>query len=163
MGFLCFYHHKNLIHQRGQTDSWTGLVNRRHIENDIVEVAGLEIWNQSEEFLESEMGGFVARLRDCCQVEIVGSGSDRRLRFNGRSKGSRRPTGKKWMNFTIGGIYIDKKNFTITGFREGGSDPGSESRGSRPSPKPVTPTNFGLWVTPCSSKYKPRRSRIASE
>ena len=121
----------NLIHQRGQTDSWTSLIYRRHIENDIVEVAGLEVWNQSEEFLESKMGGFVARLRDCCQVQIVGSGSDRCLRFNGRSKGGGGPAGKEWMDFTVSGIYIDKKNFAITGFRECGRNPGSESRGSR--------------------------------
>src|SRR2546423_9488602 len=79
------------------------------------------------------MGGLVvAGSRDCCQVKIVGSGSDRRLRFNGRSKGGRRPAGKEWMDFTISGIYIDKKDFTIPGFRERGSHPGSESRSSRP-------------------------------
>src|SRR5207248_9839558 len=77
------------------------------------------------------MGGVVTRSRDCCQVQIIGSGSDRRLRFNSRSKGGSRPVGKEWMNITVGSIYIDEENFTITGFREGGSYTGSESRSSR--------------------------------
>src|SRR5438067_13587508 len=89
------------------------------------------------------MRGFVARSRDCCQVQIVGSGSDRRLRFNGRRKGGRRPAGKEWMDFTISGIYIDKKNFTITGFREGGRNPGSESRSSRAFAEACTA--YQLW------------------
>src|SRR5947208_11525958 len=127
MVFLRFHHQQNLIHQRGQTDGWAGLVNWRHIENDVVEVAGLEIWNQSEEFLESQMGGFVARSVDCCEVKIIGRGSDRRLGFNGRSERGSGAAGKEWMNLAISGIYIDEKNFTITGFRKCGSYTGSES------------------------------------
>src|SRR5438067_5505972 len=131
IGLLCFYHQQDLIHERGQTDSWAGLVNWRHIENDVVEIAGLEIWYQGEELFESKMRGFVPGSVDCCQVKIIGSGSDRRLRFNGRSERGSRAAGKEWMNFTIGSIHIDKKNLTITGFREGGSNAGSESRSSR--------------------------------
>ena len=89
------------------------------------------------------MGGFIARSRDCCQVQILGSRSDRRLRFDSGSKGSGRSTGKEWMHFTISGIDIDKENFTISGFREGGSYAGSESR----SPRPFAETSnaYQLW------------------
>ena len=47
------------------------------------------------------------------------------------------------MNFTISGIYIDEENFTITGFREGGSYPGSESRSSRAFTK--ASNAYQLW------------------
>src|SRR5438874_5500762 len=125
IGLLCFYHQQNLVHQRGQTDSWSGLVDWWHIENDVIEVASLEIWNQSEEFLESQMGGFVPGSVDCCEVKIIGRGSNRRLRFDSGSERGSRAAGKEWMDFTIGSIYIDEENFTITGFREGGRYAGS--------------------------------------
>ena len=81
------------------------------------------------------MRGFAAGLRDRCQVKIIGSRGDGRLRFNSRSESGRRPAGKEWMNFTVGSVYINKKNFTITGFRKSGSDAGGESRSSDTFPK----------------------------
>src|SRR4030095_7382253 len=89
------------------------------------------------------MSGFVPGSRDCCQVKIIGSGSDRCLGFNGRSERGSRAAGKEWMNFTIGSIYIDEENFTITGFREGGRYPGSESRSSRAFAK--ASNAYQLW------------------
>src|SRR6476660_8812852 len=89
IGLLRFYHHQNLVHQRGQTNGWTGLVNWRHIENDVVEIAGLEVWHQREEFFESKMRGLVPGSVDCCQVKIISSRSDLRLGFNGRSERGR--------------------------------------------------------------------------
>jgi hypothetical protein len=74
------------------------------------------------------MRGFAPGLRDRCQIKIIGSRGYCRLRFNSRRESGGRPAGKEWMNLTIGSVYIDKENLTITSFRESGSYPGSKSR-----------------------------------
>src|SRR5438105_15636812 len=49
---LRLHNKQHFIHQCCQTDSWTGLIQRRHVEDEIIEVTTLEVSHKSEEFLK---------------------------------------------------------------------------------------------------------------
>src|SRR5262249_36637624 len=74
---LCLDHEQKLVHEGSHSPRWTRLIQRRHVEDNVVKIARLHIWHHVEEFFQAQLrrpaGG---RRPHCSEVEIVGSGSD---------------------------------------------------------------------------------------
>src|SRR6266566_5147684 len=109
------------------------MAERRHVKDDIVEIAGLKVRHKVKEFLRTKLRGSGVGRRHRRQIEILRSGihgaGARRLKSCAQRVG--RLASKEGMNILRPQIYINQKDLTVTGFRKSGGEAGCKCRSSR--------------------------------
>ena len=126
--FLRFNHEQKFIHEGGHSPRLAGGGERRHVEDDIIEIARLEVGHEVKELLKSQLRWTGLRGSYFGEIEIVGCGIDR---FGGFQRGSERVgwlAFEKGMNVAGTKIHVDEEDLAIIGLGEGGGEP-SRQRG----------------------------------
>ena len=130
IAFFSFNHNQHLVHPPGHCQGNAGLIEGWHVENNIVEVACLEVRHHFvESFWDDLVAPSIGR-RGHGEIEIFSSRCrrpDQSLRKRARWR-----TVEKWVNLRAPDIHIHEQNLSISRFREGGSN-ARANRGSSSS------------------------------
>src|SRR5581483_10010665 len=109
----------------------TGLVERWHIENDIVEIAGFKVRHHVEEFLQTKLRRPRVRSPNRSQVQIIRSGGHRPVRLECCVQRVGWFAFEKRMHILRPKVHVNEKDLAVVRLRKRSSESGGQGRRSR--------------------------------